>query len=624
MKVLSRVLMVTIISLMLWGLFHIMGWKEQMRNFSISLNHSTAFDIFSKNTLLARDIAIIPLDEQFYAWYGREPLKRSDMAILIRKAIEGGARKVYLDIFLEKPSSYNDDRTLLELLDLYRDRILFPSVILNSGKALSLDRVSAEMTLPSAIFGKVATGYVNLPVSIRNPFVTGFSVMTLPKASAPLPLAMAMLDSETLKMETSIDGTATFSWPANDMRVSTRAGQIIPMAFHIPASSTLPLRKVLCPIRPEALLEKPDSAAEDTEIPDSGIQNDVFRNKFVFIGDTTWKGKDWFRTPVGLMSGVELLATSLNTLLANAPIKVISPSMEIALLVISSLIIGGLSFCGHSRTVIVAIVMLMLTLPLAGGYLLAEHKTIFPGHSLLFGALVTWILATAWLNIRWSQMGIYISSRLRDKILMEDLEKGLTRKHIAILFSDIRGFTNLSEHLPTDLVINLLEEYFDIMAEIITSTKNEGTLDKFMGDGILAFFGDPIALDNPSESALQTASQMVSAFEKMRKKLQMDSKFQPHLEKLSKIGIGIGIATGDVYVGNIGARKVGFMDYTCIGREVNLASRLESMAGAGQILLCPLSAELCNSECTLHTRTSIKGFDNQVDVFTLKNGGIEK
>jgi len=629
MKVLSRPLVVTMLTLALWGFFRLLGWTDQMRDFSITMNHSLAADFFSRNSFLSSDLAIVPLDEKFYQWYGREPLRRSHMALLMKRILQAGARSVYLDIFLEKPSSYDDDKPLLDLLEQQRGRVFFPSVILQAGKKAS--GAPPLLAKPAEIFSLAQTGYVNLPVSLRHPFVTGFSVMADPGPGQPLPLAMAMLGT-SMEIQKGKGSGFSFIWPGTGENCRYQTGQIIPMAFQIPPDDSIHLRDLLCRTRPEELLgpanpfeaNRSESIAASLETNGEKSFNRDFQNKIVLIGDTTWKGKDWFRTPAGMMSGIEVLATSLNTLMANAPIKFLFRDTELFQVGLAALAMAFITLHGSGRLSILMIVMALIILPLAQGYTLAHKQIHLCLHAALFGLLASWITASAWLNLRWSRMGIYIASRLRDKILMEDLEKGLTRKKVAILFSDIRGFTNLSEHLPTDLVIKLLEEYFDGMAAIITAPNKGGTLDKFMGDGILAFFGDPIPMENPTANAMTAAKCMVETFASLKESWLSNPAYADHIDRLSRIGIGIGISTGQVYVGNIGARKVGFMDYTCIGREVNLASRLEGMAGPGQVLVCPKSAAICPDMCRSFTQAQIKGFDHKVEVFTISHQQGEK
>jgi len=159
----------------------------------------------------------------------------------------------------------------------------------------------------------------------------------------------------------------------------------------------------------------------------------------------------------------------------------------------------------------------------------------------------------------------YVSREVVDEILKfpDSLHLGGNRVHATILFADIRGFTPLSENKDPQYIVSLLNSYFSIMADIIL--KNKGTLDKYLGDGILAFFGAPVIREDHAESAVRSALEMIAGLDKLNK----DQNILPPLK------IGIGIHTGYAIVGNIGSELK--MEYTIIGDTVNTASRIEGI-----------------------------------------------
>lgn len=173
----------------------------------------------------------------------------------------------------------------------------------------------------------------------------------------------------------------------------------------------------------------------------------------------------------------------------------------------------------------------------------------------------------------------YVSSQVLDKIIADPdfLKKlGGTRRELTILFSDIRGFTPLSEQLQPEEVITLLNDYLDNMTEIIFS--NSGIIDKFIGDAIMAVWGALQADISPPEQAFLAVK---SAIEMQNKLIELQNKWDSLGKK--KIHVGIGINTGYVVVGNVGSTQR--IEYTVIGDNVNIASRLESNAKPGQILI---------------------------------------
>ncbi|MBW1919928.1 MAG: adenylate/guanylate cyclase domain-containing protein, partial [Deltaproteobacteria bacterium] len=157
----------------------------------------------------------------------------------------------------------------------------------------------------------------------------------------------------------------------------------------------------------------------------------------------------------------------------------------------------------------------------------------------------------------------------------EDLESGAlvapTEKIATILFSDIVSFTPLSERLSPGEVSLLLNHYFREMTDIIF--KYNGTLDKYIGDAIMAVFGAPIEREDDPERAVRAALDMRKTLSQMMEEIEPDRRFS----------IRLGINTGRVVAGNLGSPKR--MDYTVIGDTVNTASRLETLAEPNQILI---------------------------------------
>jgi adenylate cyclase len=161
----------------------------------------------------------------------------------------------------------------------------------------------------------------------------------------------------------------------------------------------------------------------------------------------------------------------------------------------------------------------------------------------------------------------YVSQHVLDTILKSEMPNKLQgeRKKVTILFSDIRQFTQLSEQLPPEQVVALLNAYLEVMIDVVFS--HQGTLDKFIGDAIMVEFGAPLEDELQELHALETAVAMHKALQVLGDKLEKEG--QPRLV------MGIGIHTGLAIVGNIGSEKR--MEYTAIGDTVNVAARLEKL-----------------------------------------------
>ena len=161
-----------------------------------------------------------------------------------------------------------------------------------------------------------------------------------------------------------------------------------------------------------------------------------------------------------------------------------------------------------------------------------------------------------------------------------EVEKGGRSRDVSVYFSDIRGFTAMSERKSAQEIVDMLNEYFELMVEVVF--KHEGTLDKFVGDEIMALFGAPVAHDDDAYRAVKVAVEQMHALEEWN--------LVRVAEGDDPVQIGIGINSGDVVAGYLGSSKA--LEYTVIGDVVNTASRLCSTAKAGEILIARSTYEL--------------------------------
>jgi adenylate cyclase len=175
----------------------------------------------------------------------------------------------------------------------------------------------------------------------------------------------------------------------------------------------------------------------------------------------------------------------------------------------------------------------------------------------------------------------------------DSFKLGGVSQTITILFADIRGFTRISEHAPPEKIVSLLNRYFSAMTEIIFA--HGGTLDKYLGDGLMALFGAPTTTPDDASNALNAAVAM------QRRMLGINREL--HDEGFPEIGVGMGLHTGEVIVGYIGSDRRS--EYTAIGDTVNTSSRLESNALGGEILLSDATAKAAHSRYKLKPREPI-------------------
>jgi len=186
------------------------------------------------------------------------------------------------------------------------------------------------------------------------------------------------------------------------------------------------------------------------------------------------------------------------------------------------------------------------------------------------------------------------------------------RRVLSVLFSDLRGFTSASERLDTDTIVQMLNEHLTAMTEVVLA--NRGTLDKFIGDCVMAFWNAPIEEPEHAWLAVKTAIEMQARHAEVCKKWQARG--------LSSIPIGIGINTGEMFVGNIGGSRKS--SYTVIGDHVNMASRLEGVAEGGQILITERTIETIRDIVTFTTLppVTVKGKAEPIPIFNVV--GLER
>lgn len=205
----------------------------------------------------------------------------------------------------------------------------------------------------------------------------------------------------------------------------------------------------------------------------------------------------------------------------------------------------------------------------------------------------------------------YMTPGVAERV-MEQAEDTLMigeRKEVTILFSDIRGYTTITENLGAGEVVSLLNQYFETMVEAVFD--HEGTLDKFIGDALMAVFGAPLSLQDHAWKAVKTALDMRQRLAKFNQ--QRRAKNQPI------IAIGIGISSGEVVSGNIGSHKR--MDYTVIGDGVNLSSRLEGVTKEYRcdIILSEFTYNLCHQHIWVQEldKIRVKGKQEAVKIYRL-------
>jgi len=325
---------------------------------------------------------------------------------------------------------------------------------------------------------------------------------------------------------------------------------------------------------------------------------DALTGKVVFFGNTRVAQHDYFAVPLPVapgtvhgfettsthtMAGIEVHAQAFSALLDGRSLTSPGPREE-------GLLLMGVALLAAVLSLVPMKPLPALVLWAGGGaagaglsLLSLRAGTVLP----LFALGLTWVLygASSIGYHRWRDLaarraveqlfGRYVSPNIARRLLADPslVIAGGRKKVLTILFSDVRGFTSLSERVAPEQVTEILNLYFTEMMEILFA--HDGTYDKFIGDALLAFFGDPVDQPDQTERALACAVAMQERAALLRKRFEAEGKPPLH--------IGIAINTGPVVVGNHGSAQS--WSYTVIGDTVNLASRLQGLAQQDEVIL---------------------------------------
>ncbi len=309
-----------------------------------------------------------------------------------------------------------------------------------------------------------------------------------------------------------------------------------------------------------------------------GIDKNIFKDKIVLVGSTSELLHDVFLTPFStpgvMMPGVEIHANVLNTIFSGKYLNQIGKIGLFLLLLAIGILTSFLIFNIKAWQGLIVIVFEIVFIVILSVILFVKENFIISFVNPIFTVLLCYLsISTYKVTVEEKEkrkikniFSKYVSKGVVDELLKnQEVKLGGEKRVVSVLFSDIRGFTSMSEKIKPEEVVSILNEYLSEMTDIIFT--NKGTLDKFIGDAVMAVFGSPIFLKDHAQRAVKTAVLMIKKLDELNEKWEKQGK--------KTLKIGIGINSGEVIAGNMGSLKR--MEYTVIGDNVNLASRLESM-----------------------------------------------
>lgn len=597
---------------------------------------------------------IIDIDEKSLEKHGQWPWPRNLFASLIEKIHSAGAAAIGIDILQHEPDGAsplnvaarlkNDFGAMLDISglppNLLDNDLFFNKAIANRPVVLGAlaffggnEKLPSKLPRPLGLAEKTPPGAPNprdtiarasgllaphpsfgtaAPTGIINASLneegTVHSVPLLVRAgdniyaSLSLRTLMAALGKGTLRLVSDRDGLAEFGAGAYKLDVG-HDGTFRPV-YRGPARSY------------------PYISAADVLSGQSGTGD--LAGRIAFVGSSAAGLRDLVATPYDpAMPGVEIHATIVGNILSGESIRVPrwEPGFQLGAIFLVAATVAPLF------VFLPAWAYAPLALCLLGGSIWGSWELFRSGLWLspLYGSSSILLTAGGILPLRfWKeergrrQLKAAFSRYVAPEVVERIAERGGRpldgeQKEVSILFTDVRGFTSLSEKLEPNQIVRLLNDYFTPMTKCVT--EREGTLDKFIGDALMAFWNAPLDVRDHQLKAVSAAIAMQDEL----KKLRQDFKKSFGVE----IYMGAGINCGLVQVGNMGSKDL--LDYTCIGDNVNLASRLEGLCKqyGADIIVSGAVRDACAGAMPfrLLDRIRVKGKSGPVNIFTpLRDG----
>jgi adenylate cyclase len=550
--------------------------------------------------------AVIDLDEASLAAHGQWPWPRYLVVDLLEALAEYGVAAIGLDILLAEADRSSPERMRADLL---RDRGQALAWVGLPPELQDYDRLLAE-TLPRVpvALGAYARFEGGPGAAFRPDSPTALTIIerdlpgarpsNLPPAAAavlPLPLFRAQAPLGFLNAAPDSDGVvrevplviklgAEFQ-PALSLRalmlaLGTRRLTLVSGLYGLEA---IQVGEYTAPVSPRGTLRLPFLGPRRTypyfsaaEVLRRAVPPEALQGRVVFVGSSAAGLMDLKATPYdNVYPGVELHAAALDALLTGNAIQIppwapAGPAVGLVFVALASALVFSLA----RPWVYPPAVALLVTAAIVGSrQLFAAGLFLSPLYALLAVAaesavFLLWRFRREEKQKRalYAAFSRYVSPEIVKRIAKRrgDLWSGEERE-LSILFTDIRGFTSISEKLSPWQTVNLLNRYFTPMTALVWA--NGGTLDKFIGDALMAFWNAPLNVPNHSARAVTAALAMRTRLADLNEELRADFGVS--------IRIGAGIHSGPVYVGNMGSQEL--INYTIIGDNVNLASRLEGL-----------------------------------------------
>lgn len=565
----------------------------------------------SQQKVVSENIVVVEIDEQSLDTHGQWPWPRQELALGLEKAFKNEASVVVMPIIFAEKDRLGGDNKFIETLQ--------QAPIITSQSA-SIKGKGAPVPRGVSIIGTDIENWLyDYPNAIGPVKEIGES-----SAGVGMLLTTPELDGVTRRLPLIVQ-IKNETYPALPLEVLRVFGGEQSYQAKVSEAGLQAIRvKGFPPVNTDAngrvwinFKYKFDSisfASEDWS---------KVKGKIVVIALTAEGLNNTVATPIGIAQGYEVSLQTLQMLVDNNRIerKAEFDLYEITIgIVLAVALIFVAAYLGYILNGIL-ITVLISTPTIAGFYLFNNFRYLLDYTWPTLVVLLPWVAALFFRFVMEfklkqqikKQFGTYLSPALVEKLQKTPslLKLGGDEKELSIMFTDVRGFTTISEHYGKNVqgLTMIMNRYMTAMTQAILD--NDGTLDKYIGDAQMAFWNAPLDDVNHAKNAVKTALMMLKRLDSFNEEISK--------EGVPAFGMGLGINTGSVVVGNMGSTQR--FDYTCLGDHVNLASRLEGQSKpyGVRIIIGPKTHEhVCNDyQCFELDCIAVKGKKDGVKIYTV-------
>jgi len=570
------------------------------------------FDLLQQtdHPVRSEDIGIVTIDEKAMEKYGQWPWKRDVLADIIWNLREAGANIIVLPILLAEEDRLGGDQVLADAL--YQNGVVIAPVGSGQVNRGGIPRGVAKIGDPIPYLFE--WGGMLGPIPQLGQDADGVGVLnTVPEIDGVvrrLPLMMSIGEEVYPSIAVEVLRVATGN-PSYQVKANAGGIQAVRVKG-FPIISTDESARIW--LRWNKTFDEISAAETDFS---------AFAGRMVIIGSTAEGLGGFIASPTGPMHNYMPSAVSLQTMLDGetiqrpywAKLAELSATLLFGLFIIiaarffayrwaaMSIIWSGMALLGGSYYLwTTQLLLLDVTMPIVSLVLVGFHAI-----------FLRFILEFRQKQQIKKQFGTYLSPDLVAKLQKnpELLQLGGDSRELSIMFTDVRGFTTISEHYGEDVqgLTKIMNRYMTAMTKKII--ENNGTLDKYIGDAQMAFWNAPLDNDNHAEDSVRTALAMMESLDEFNNEIAD--------EGIPAFGMGLGINTDTVVVGNMGSDQR--FDYTCLGDGVNTAARLEGQSKnyGVKILLGPKTAEAIKDDYTILEldNIAVKGKTVGVQIYTV-------